>query len=65
MDCAFQVGEMRTRVNLAREKLMSEVQGDAGAADCLIWRNASKEYKREARELARHLGRGEARVAIE
>ena len=42
---------MRTRVNLAREKLMSEVQGDAGAADCLIWRNASKEYKREAREL--------------
>ena len=51
MDCAFQVGEMRTRVNLAREKLMSEVQGDAGAADCLIWRNASKEYKREAREL--------------
>ena len=51
MDCAYQVGEMRTRVNLAREKLMSEVQGDAGAADCLIWRNASKEYKREAREL--------------
>ena len=51
MDCAFQVGEMRTHVNLAREKLMSEVQGDAGAADCLIWRNASKEYKREAREL--------------
>ena len=51
MDCAYQVGEMRTHVNLAREKLMSEVQGDAGAADCLIWRNASKEYKREAREL--------------
>ena len=27
------------------------MQGDETAADCLIWRNASKEYKREAREL--------------
>ena len=45
------VGEMRNQVNISRIKLMSEVQGDAGASDCLIWRNASKEYKREAREL--------------
>ena len=42
---------MRNQVNISRIKLMSEVQGDAGASDCLIWRNASKEYKREAREL--------------
>jgi len=25
--------------------------GDEGAADCLIWRNASKEYKRQALHL--------------
>ena len=45
------VNEMRTRVNISRASLMAEVQGDETAADCLIWRNASKEYKREAREL--------------
>ena len=30
---------------------MCAVQGDEGAADCLIWRNASKEYKRQAKDL--------------
>jgi hypothetical protein len=45
------VTEMRTSVNLSRSTLMAEMQGDEGAADCLIWRNASKDYKRQAKEL--------------
>ena len=45
------VNEMRTSVNGSRRSLMDEMQGDEGAADCLIWRNASKEYKQQALEL--------------
>jgi hypothetical protein len=45
------VEEMRASVNGSRSSLMAEMQGDEGAADCLIWRNASKEYKRQARDL--------------
>ena len=30
---------------------MAEMQGDEGAADCLIWRKASKQYKSEAKHL--------------
>ena len=45
------VSEMRTSVNGSRSTLMAEMQGDEGAADCLIWRNASKEYKRQAKDL--------------
>ena len=30
---------------------MDEIQGDEGAADCLIWRNVSKEYKQQALEI--------------
>jgi len=45
------VNEMRTSVNGSRRSLMAEMQGDEGAADCLIWRNASKEYKQQALEL--------------
>jgi len=45
------VSEMRTSVNNSRSTLMAEMQGDEGAADCLIWRNASKEYKRQAKDL--------------
>jgi hypothetical protein len=30
---------------------MAEMQGDESAADCRIWRNASKEYKMQAKEL--------------
>ena len=43
--------EMRRSVNTSRSTLMQEMQGDEGAADCLIWRNASKDYKRQAKEL--------------
>ena len=43
--------ELRTSVNGSRRSLMAEMQGDEGAADCLIWRNASKEYKQQALEL--------------
>lgn len=43
--------EMRRSVNTSRSTLMAEMQGDEGAADCLIWRNASKDYKRQAKEL--------------
>lgn len=45
------VTEMRASVNSSRTSLMAEMQGDEGAADCLIWRNASKEYKLQAIEL--------------
>ena len=45
------VNEMRSSVNNSRSSLMAEMQGDEGAADCLIWRNASKEYKHQARDL--------------
>jgi len=45
------INEMRTSVISARSSLMAEMQGDEGAADCLIWRNASKDYKRQAKEL--------------
>jgi len=45
------VNEMHTSVNNSRSTLMAEMQGDEGAADCLIWRNASKDYKRQATEL--------------
>ena len=47
----FLIGEMRASVNRARSTLIAEMQGDEGAADCLIWRNASKEYKRQAIDL--------------
>ena len=43
--------EMQESVNKSRSVLKSEMNGDDAAADCLIWSNASKEYKREAREL--------------
>ena len=43
--------EMQESVNKSRSILTSEMNGDDAAADCLIWSNASKEYKREAREL--------------
>jgi hypothetical protein len=45
------VNEMRASVNASRSSLTAEMQGDEGAADCLIWRNASKEYKRQASDL--------------
>lgn len=45
------VTEMRASVNTSRSSLMAEMQGDEGAADCLIWRNASKEYKSQAQGL--------------
>ena len=45
------VSEMRTSVNNSRSTLMAEMQGDESAADCRIWRNASKEYKMQAKEL--------------
>lgn len=45
------VSEMRTSVNNSRSTLMQEMQGDESAADCRIWRNASKEYKLQAKEL--------------
>ena len=45
------VNEMRSSVSNSRSSLMAEMQGDEGAADCLIWRNASKEYKHQARDL--------------
>ena len=45
------VNEMRSSVNNSRSSLMAEMQGDEGAADCLIWRNASKEYKHQAQDL--------------
>jgi len=45
------VSEMRTSVNNSRSTLMAEMQGDESAADCRIWRNASKEYKTQAKEL--------------
>lgn len=45
------VSEMSMSVNKSRCSLMAEMQGDEGAADCLIWRNASKEYKKQAEHL--------------
>ena len=45
------VNEMLTSVNGSRRSLVDEMQGDEGAADCLIWRNASKEYKQQVLEL--------------
>lgn len=42
---------MRASVNRARSTLIAEMSGDEGAADCLIWRNASLEYKRQATDL--------------
>jgi len=42
------VTEMRLLVNASRTSLQAEMQGDEAAADCRIWRNASKEYKKEA-----------------
>ena len=45
------VVEMRESVHSSRSSLMAEMQGDGSAADCQIWRNASKEYKLQALEL--------------
>ena len=45
------VSEMMLSVNQSRVSLRAEMQGDEGAADCLIWRNASKEYKKQAEDL--------------
>ena len=45
------VSDMRAAVNGCRSTLIVEMQGDEGAADCLVWRNASKEYKRQAQLL--------------
>ena len=45
------INEMRGSVNSSRSSLTAEMQGDEGASDCLIWRNASKEYKRQASDL--------------
>ena len=45
------ISEMMLSVNNSRVSLIAEMQGDEGAADCLIWRNASKEYKKQANDL--------------
>ena len=37
------ISEMMLSVNNSRVSLVAEMQGDDSAADCLIWRNASKE----------------------